>query len=679
MPKSKRNNEENKKTDIEYPFLQSLSHEIRTPMNAITGLSELLMQKSVDPETKEYLMSLQAATRHLLMVTNNIIDYDEISRGNFELHAENVDFAEMIGGVVDMARLMIGERSVIFIADINPLIPMYLKLDPTRVTEVLVYYLSNAAKNTDRGYIALCADLLKKEQKIRFTVENTEGSFGITEGLLSKLGTKAESVVNEEGGTNIYFDISFEEVRDREFEMPKKLPGSYALCLKNKRELEAVSGSFARMKINHRVINNPTDFFMYKPVERPDTLITEYERAKKLASVKEFTDLGIKLVGIINPGDEADEGDVTVIRRPVFYPDLYRALTEEEKSPDKEGLILEGVRILVVDDNAINLKVTAGLMEPYGASIETATGGEEAIRMIHRTRYDLVFMDHMMPGMDGVQAVKIIREADDEYFKTLPVIALTANVLEESRRLFKECGMNDFLAKPVVSRELEEMLKKWVPKSKQKTGARKPEGTSGLPDFTGLSIKHINPETGLSYTNGNGRMYMSILEDFYKSAPERGILLTKLIDDEDIGRYTIEVHSLKSIARTIGAGELSSLCEELERHGHQRNFEGIVSGHDGMLEELSAVTRELERIVGDQKPETEKQPLSREKAGELLRDMYHAMKDFDYDTAEKGISELEKYELDDISAECFEALKGCVSNIDYEGTSRQAVRMLALL
>ncbi len=666
-----------------YPFLQNLSHEVRTPMNAIVGISDLLLSKTTDVSQKEEIVSLKAATQNLLMVINNVIDYDQMREGTLTLHREVTNLEHLVSDVIEMARINIGDRDVLFVVELNPQLPEKIMIDLTRVKQALVYFLTNAAKCTKWGYIALVVDYPEgRKDCIRFMVENTELGLPIMKELIKYLGSELRSEKNDSGGLNMYFDVKLELPEGESINrLIKPDDAYYGICVKNERERLAFALYFSKSDIKYVEIDNPTELFILKENERPDYLILEYDRYRKLKDIKEFAELGTKLI-CLSDYYETDDVDPSalVIKRPFFYPEFRNLLNNVSGSSVSEQLIFDGARVLVVDDNAINLKVTAGLLKKYNLSVDTATGGEEAIRMIHRTRYDMVFMDHMMPGMDGTEATVIIRQAQDEYFKNLPIIALSANVLEDSRKLFERSEMNDFLSKPIDIPRLEEMLKKWIPASKQKTALKSMDSEDyDLTDLTALNLKHISPAKGISYTGGNIKMYLSILKDFKGSVADKKTLLTNLVTKDDVGRYTIEVHALKSLSATIGAKELSFLAADLEKKGHRRDMEAIVEEHQKLIDELDRVESEISLIVTASKPKEKKMPLLREKAGEVLRDLFHAMEDFDYDRAEKTIADLDKYEYDSLVQESFEKLKECVDRIDYEATGKQAIEMLALL
>ena len=175
-----------------------------------------------------------------------------------------------------------------------------------------------------------------------------------------------------------------------------------------------------------------------------------------------------------NPMTEGMEMEgVLVVNKPLYSLNFCQILNREElggfdQTDDYMNFTAPQAKILIVDDNEMNLKVAIGLLQPLMMQIETAESGKQAIEKIRENRYDLVFMDHMMPVMDGVEATKCLRELEEEYFKNVPVIALTANAVVGAREIFKRAGMNDFVAKPIEMKEICSKLKTWLPKEKIK-------------------------------------------------------------------------------------------------------------------------------------------------------------------------------------------------------------------
>ena len=669
--------ESTKKTN-EYSFLSSLSHEVRTPMNAIQGLSEILLFKIKEPEEREYVRSMQSATQNLLMAINSVTDYDDIINGRITYTRENFKIRELISSVLEMIRINVGDKNVVVVCDVNPELPEVIKGDPQRLKQVLVYYLTAASRVAKYANIVLLVDYSDKEEKfIRFSVENTVSESPIMKDIVAFMDSELIIKESETENLNIYFDIRAEK-GDSDEEKPYTAAFA-AVYLSDKREADVIKRALKALKISVKIIDNPSELFLFKEKERPTHLILEENNYRKLKNVEEFMNLGIKLICVANPMKELLREEIPiVIRRPVFYPELIDILNEAE---DKEKTILDlkNARILVVDDNAINLKVSEGLLKPYGAAVDTAAGGEDAVRMVHKTKYDLVLMDHMMPDMDGTEATGIIRSSEDEYFKKLPIVALSANVMLESRETFTKAGMNDFLAKPIDIEKLEAMLKKWIPKEKQGLSYRKDISALDDIELNPDEFKCINIMDGLKFTGGNAPMYKGIITDFYEASESKQKLLSKLLEAEDVGRYTIEVHSLKSLSRTIGANVLSEKAEMLEKLGHHRDLEGIREGHGDLIEEFSKVSKELERVAVRDEKEEERVPLLREKAGIALKELFHAMENFDYDKAENILTELGQYKYDELTEDVYRDLKEAVENIDYDVIKEKAIEMLVLL
>ena len=230
------------------------------------------------------------------------------------------------------------------------------------------------------------------------------------------------------------------------------------------------------------------------------------------------------------------------------------------------SFVAPDARVLLADDNEMNVKVALGLLEPLHMKIDVAVNGQEAYDMAKSSHYDLIYMDQMMPVMDGTTSAGLIRGEDDEHLKKVPIIALTANAIPEARARCADCGMTDFLAKPVKPDEIIDMTKKWLPAELIKeqdgsVGADISEDTDALPQIPGLST-----EDGIKYS-GSAQMWLSLLGDYYNMMDVKSQLIRDCVRDGDIRRYTVEVHALKNTSRMIGAEELSKEFYELEKLG----------------------------------------------------------------------------------------------------------------
>jgi CheY-like chemotaxis protein len=265
-------------------------------------------------------------------------------------------------------------------------------------------------------------------------------------------------------------------------------------------------------------------------------------------------------------------------------------------------------RILIVDDIATNLRVAAELMAPYNMTIDTCLSGSEAVALAKKNRYDVIVMDHMMPGMDGVEAAMLIRnlEADDDYYRNLPIIALTANALSGQREMLLKNGIDDFLAKPIEMQKLHEIMEKWIPREKQ----AEPCGVPADSDMMKCpEIEGIDTEAGLTRIGGSVAAYLRILTVFYRDANERIKQIKDAAASADIPLYTTLVHALKSASRNIGALDVGDLAEELEIAGDNRDTAAIRAKTQTLLEKLRSLTKNISaaliRNTADTREETD--------------------------------------------------------------------------
>ncbi|MDR1970651.1 MAG: response regulator, partial [Treponema sp.] len=259
-------------------------------------------------------------------------------------------------------------------------------------------------------------------------------------------------------------------------------------------------------------------------------------------------------------------------------------------------------RVLIVDDIVTNLNVAKGLLAPYRMDIQTCTGGREAIELLGRQRFDLILMDHMMPDMDGIETAAVIRAMEDEEIKNTPIVALTASAVSGIRDMFLEKGFNDYLAKPVEIIKLDEIMAKYIPRSK-----RREAGTEAAREtFTGdagINIGGLDVKKGIAMTGGTLGAYWKVLESFYRDAEGRLKNLTGFKDllppagtpgPEDLAAFTTQVHALKSASASVGAALISARAAELEAAGKRGDVESIRQG----LEDFCPLLAELCGAIG---------------------------------------------------------------------------------
>lgn len=362
-----------------------------------------------------------------------------------------------------------------------------------------------------------------------------------------------------------------------------------------------------------------------------------------------------------------------------------------EESKTVEAFTAPEAKILIVDDNQMNLKVAEGLMQPIKMQIDLTDSGFKAIEMLQKTQcYDIVFMDHMMPDMDGIETTKKIRKLEGSYYQNVPIIALTANAISGAKEIFLENGMNDFLAKPIDMQQMNIILQKWIPKDKicregiesEKYAdvrqnpmtqsevlklnevcdlemAATLETEDGFPNIQGLDVRQA------VRFSGTIDIFMKLLQVFYDTLFMKANLIEQYEQEENIHNYTIEVHALKSAAKLIGAMELSKQAEYLEACGKEENVTEIHKKTPQLLKMYRSYIEYLRPYV-QIKENTEKKTLGQKMRMEKLEQLLQYLTDFDIDGADAMIEELSEYEHEEEFQPIFEQLKGAIENVAYE-------------
>ena len=319
----------------------------------------------------------------------------------------------------------------------------------------------------------------------------------------------------------------------------------------------------------------------------------------------------------------------------------------------------------------MNRQVVLGLLKPLQMQMDTAASGMEAIEKVQKKQYDIVFMDHMMPGMDGVEATHKIRALNNSYYQEMPIIALTANAVNGVKEMFLKEGMNDFLAKPIEMPKMLKILGRWLPKEKKinkvnTCGVSDPVSGKSLPFQTvenGIScIEGIDTEQALHFS-GSAEMFQQLLEVFYRTLKEKADYIEELEQKEEIQNYTIEVHALKSSSKLIGAMELSAMAEHLEMAGKANNIIEIHEKTPALLNEYRSFEKRLSFL---QEAPQEKQKIEKEELKNKLQELMEYLDNFNLDGSDQMIEELGKYEYNSEWEETFEKLSKTVENVVYD-------------
>ena len=381
-------------------FLANMSHEIRTPMNAIIGMSDILLRdQKLDDETQSQLENIKEAGNGLLGIINDILDISKIESGKYELIEDNYDTPSLIHDVSTIIKVKLQETPVVLKLEIDPTLPLELNGDLVRIRRILVNILGNATKFTKKGEIKL---------KV----------FAKTE------GDKA----------TVCFDVSDTGIGIKPEDLDKIFGAFNQVDTRKNRNIQGTGLGLA--------ISKNLAIMMGGDI----TVESEYGKGSIFHIVIKQKVVDAKPIGekVVRGLEKLDYRESKVKEKIVYT-------TKSDK------------KVLIVDDAKVNLTVAKGLLKPYKLEkVDTASCGAEAVELVKNYDYDLVFMDHMMPELDGVDTMKLIRQLDGDKYKNLTIIALTANAVSGTKEMLIKEGMQDFLAKPINKLELDEIINKWL-------------------------------------------------------------------------------------------------------------------------------------------------------------------------------------------------------------------------
>ncbi|MDR0649183.1 MAG: transporter substrate-binding domain-containing protein, partial [Synergistaceae bacterium] len=463
-------------------FLARMSHEIRTPMNAIIGMSELAIREYGKPEGLNFIAEIRQAGTNLLSIINDILDFSKIEAGSLQINQAPYGTASLLNDVLTIIHVRMKEKPVRLIPEIDSALPAALEGDETRVRQILLNLLSNAAKYTSEGFVKFSASGERTgDRRINLTFRVADSGIGI----------KPEDV--------------------------GKLFGDFVRVDQNRNV--SVEGSGLGLVIARSLC---------RAMGGDISVESEYGKGSV------FTAAIIQTIANDQP-----VGDVGVkISATPRYEDV--------------RFTAPGVSVLLVDDIATNLMVIKGLLAPYGMNVSTCLNGRKAIELVEKESFDIVFMDHMMPEMDGLEATETIRAMEGDYFKTVPIIALTANAISGMREMFLANGFNDYLAKPIEIPKLNEIMERWIPKEKRVKRERRSRDLADVSEI-GIEIEGLDVSKGLAMTGGTLEGYVKVLETYCRDAAKRLEILSGGLGEENLELFTTQVHALKSASASIGA------------------------------------------------------------------------------------------------------------------------------
>jgi two-component system sensor histidine kinase/response regulator len=501
-------------------FLANMSHEIRTPLNGVIGMADILKNTKLTDEQMEYVNIILNSSDSLLQIINDILDFSKIEAGKIELENIRISIPDILNNVVSIVLKKAIEKKLELITFVDPNLNEFYKGDPTRIQQILLNLVNNALKFTHKGEVLISVELgtsKEKQSRLKITVKDT--GIGISDENQKKLfqsfSQTDNSTTRKYGGTGLGLAISKRLVEQMggnihvESEIRKGTSFIFTLLLDNCKTKEEVPNEYKNEDVriigiddnstNLKILNKYLSFsnFKHTLIQNPEevtahmlkkaragepyhVMIVDFQMpyldgemlSQQIRSHKELEDVRIILLSSIFYRGAENTGRGMLFNRSLMKPIRHKQLedaihevlgrkikTQESKSKE-HGTVNEKLKIktLVADDNKINLKVAQSLLTRFLDRIDTADNGQIALTKHKINQYDLIFMDMIMPTMDGITATQKIRELGD---KNVKIIAMTANAMKEDLQKCLDAGMDDFITKPYKISEIQGLLAKY--------------------------------------------------------------------------------------------------------------------------------------------------------------------------------------------------------------------------
>lgn len=516
-------------------FLANMSHEIRTPLNAIIGMNEMILRENDDETTLDYAQSIRSASKMLLGLVNDVLDFSKIESGQLDLVEDTYRLDSLLKDEILLLEARTAEKPIIPQIIIAPDLPTALLGDELRIKQILTNLISNAAKYTKQGSVTLRAFYDKKDAshiQLCFSVIDT--GIGIKQEDLAQL---------------------FDSFKRLELNKNRTIQGT-GLGLNIAKQLVDLMGGTITVQSTY---GSGSTFTVSIPQEIIDN-----------------TPLG----------------------------NLDMSLHQAQQGNEyKKGLFsAPNASVLVVDDNSMNLSLMNGLLKRTKMKVDTASSGEKCLELTRKKKYDIIFLDHMMPELDGVETLNILRSEASNLNRNTTVIVLTANAIAGCREEYLSYGFNDYFPKPIETDKLETLLLQYLPKElvelnqskEQPAPPAEEKNTSSKPP---ANLLDIDTHAGISYCLNSEEFYREMLENFCSQIDEYLPQLDNCIKNCDWINYGIITHGIKTNSRTIGAVNFAELSLQHEQAGKAENSEFINAEYPAYLNTLNELIKKIQGML----------------------------------------------------------------------------------
>jgi len=679
-------------------FLATMSHEIRTPMNAITGMSEIILRRDLPEDIRYEVQDIKRAASNLLAIINDILDFSKIEAGRLEIVPIAYKLSSLVNDAINIIRVKLIEKPVQFYTKIDGNIPNNLIGDEARIRQMIINILSNAVKFTEKGHIIMSITSDKREDDkiwIKIAIEDTGigidpndkanlfsnfmqtnskknrdiESTGLGLAITKQLCDAMEGnifVISEVGkGSTFTIDIAQTIDSDTPF-ASVTAPTQKRVLIYEKKEknVESLFWTLDNLGISYTYTTTIDSFTKTLVQSEWFLVLTNYNLYNEIWKVMENTVFpqGKKplIALLVQWGTEKFIPNVHFVSFPMLSLSIANILNEtddihgffnNQHEINRVRFTIPHAYLLIVDDLLVNLKVTEGLLIPYQAKVDTCMSGNQAIELVKKNDYDLIFMDHMMPEMDGIETTEIIRNLKDERFKNIPIVMLTANAMFGMREMFMDKGFNDFLAKPIDIIKLDEILGRWIQKEKRE---KRIEAVLDMPKVQAGSINH------------------KLRDAFCRDAQKAIITLKDTTSYSDLKLFVTLVHAMKSGLAIIGETKASEKAFELENAGNKGDRVFIDANIGAFIELLEKLINGI-ILLGNKNDDDSSIPEDTIYLKEKLLKIEAACKEYDGNVSLTNLDLLHEKKWKKETSDAIETIqKMILLSSDFDGAAKQS-------
>ncbi|MDR1349531.1 MAG: transporter substrate-binding domain-containing protein [Zoogloeaceae bacterium] len=571
-------------------FLAGMSHDMRTPLNAIVGLSKLALTDDKGGDKSRNIQNIHNAGLTLLSLVNDLLDISKIEAGRYELSPVNYETPSLIDDTITVNSVRLTGKPVAFRLNLDETLPLRIYGDDLRVRQIFTNLLSNAFKYTERGKVEWTLSWKRDGDFVWLISSVRDTGIGIRPENLQKIFSDYNQIdvnaVRKTESTGLGLSIAWN--------LAKLMNGELTV------ESEYGKGSVFSARIRQGFIDD-------EPIGA--------ELARKLRQFQYFA---------AQAPSEAR----------IVYRDLSHAAA------------------LVVDDVESNLEVAAGMMRRYRMRVDCALGGWQAVDMVRaeHVRYDIIFMDHMMPDMDGIASLRAIRAIGGEYAGSVPVVALTANVIAGNEQRFLESGFQALLAKPLDMRQLDAVLSRFLHGWEKAAPIAQTENADGrradtkdappplLPLLQNANVFGLDVRDALKRFAGDAQAYWLALEAYARQMPA---LLEKAreVSGEKLADYIVVMHGIRGGSLGVGAALVGEKAAELEEAARKGNIAFVLTRNAECRETAERLLMDLSALLA--KGGRAEKPLREAPDAETLARLKAACVAYDMDGVDAAMAELE--------------------------------------